>query len=445
MATVFKINDIDYECEFKLSNPDDQEISFTKSAIRGMTLVDNVFDPFMSGTVSIANPYDFIENDYFVRGDGRDEFLIKFKPKDTSKSTDPKNDKYDHTFIIVNDSDTSNPMVRSENIKTFSLISKDSIPFTDTSPYAITYSGKIGAILKEIFKEVLGDDRVDEDNWEDGDFEISEYTPPATFRYIDTIQELMRAYYAKDEEIYVKGFIRFDKETDKFRLDLLSKIYSDNDKNTIEAFAVGDLVTDIGFDNENNPPSGPPVGEYIGGLRNLGYSTPLYSWTSDYFINSLVFGYDSILGQQKIRKIKFDDIKEKWKKKFVDPFKASGKVKPFAIKNKTTDKRFKRFSYPYNVDDSVKMVEAEIHNALTFYNLQSSFSNIGSTVRQAGKFIDIFSPKKNGPKLKSEQKILGRWYVTEVRHIFFADLYTNEVYCTKTYIGPKAKIQEDVE
>ena len=430
MAEVFKINDIEYECEFKLSNPDDQEISFTKSALRGMTLVDNVFDPFMSGSVSIANPYDFIENDYFIRGDGRDEFLIKFKPKE-SKAIDKKNDKFDHTFIIVGDSDDVNPIVRSENIKTFSLVSKNSIPFTDSSPYAKTYSGKVGAILKEIFKEVLGEDKVDEDNWEDGDFEVGEYTPPATFRYIDTIQELMRSYYAKDDEIHVKGFIRFDKETDKFRLDLLSKIYADNEKNTIEAFGLGDLVTDLGFE--------------IGNLKNLGYSTPLYSWTSDYFINSLVFGYDRILGQNKIRKIKFDDIKEKWKKKFVDPFKASGKVKPFAIKNKTTDKRFKRFSYPYNVDNSVKMVEAETHNALTFYNLQVSFSNIGNTVRQAGKFIDIFSPKKNGPKLKSDQKILGRWYVTEVRHIFFADLYTNQVFCTKTYIGPKANFKEDVE
>ena len=54
MAEVFKINDIEYECEFKLSNPDDQEISFTKSALRGMTLVDNVFDPFMSGSVSLS-------------------------------------------------------------------------------------------------------------------------------------------------------------------------------------------------------------------------------------------------------------------------------------------------------------------------------------------------------------------------------------------------------
>jgi hypothetical protein len=61
MAEVFKINDIEYECEFKLSNPDSQEITFTKSAIRAMTLIDNIFEPFMSGSITVANPFDFVE------------------------------------------------------------------------------------------------------------------------------------------------------------------------------------------------------------------------------------------------------------------------------------------------------------------------------------------------------------------------------------------------
>ena len=441
MEETFKINDVDYICEFKLTNPDKQEISFTKSAIRGMTIVDNVFDPFISGNISISNPYDFIENDYFLRGDGRDELLIKFKPKNPINSKD----YFEHTFILVEDSNTVNPLVRSENIKQFSIISKDAIAFSDKLPYLKSYSGKVGKILKDIFKEVLGDDKVDEKNWEDGDFEIT-YTPPATFRYIDLIHYFMRIFYAKDGDIYVTGLINFDDETKKFRFDLLSKIFSDNDKNTIEAFALGDLTEEIGFDNPNNPPSGPPVGKFIGGIKNLGISTPTYSWTNDYFVNSLVIGYDKILGEQKIRKLKFDDLKKKWQTKFVDPFKTiSGKPKPFAIKNKTTDEKFKRYKFPYPVEDGVKIVEAETYNSLTFYNLQATFSNIGTTTRKSGKFVDIFSTKKNAKELKSDEKVLGRWYLTEVRHIFFADLYTNELFATKTYIGPKSSVTENTD
>lgn len=446
MAETFKINDIDYECEFKLSNPDKQEISFTKSAVRGMTLIDNVFDPFLQGTISLANPFDFMENEYFLRGDGRDEFLIKFKPVESKNWKDAE---FEHTFVVVDDSDTVNPVTRAENFKTLNLLAKEAVPFIDKIPYGKTFSGKIGDILKDIFKEVLGEEMVDEKEWQSGDFEITEYYPPATFRYMDLIRYFMRLFYAKDDDIYVKGFINHDSKSKKFQLKLLSKIFKEHKQNELEAFLVGDLVTDIGFDNPNNPPSGPKTGEYISMLKNIGYSTPLYNWTTEYFINSLVIGYDKILGQQKIRKIAFDDIKKKWQKRFVDPFTAKGgKVKPFAIKNKTTDERFKRYKFPYPVEDGVKVIEAEIHNALTFYNLQLSFSNIGNTARSAGKFIDVVSAKKpmKDPKsLKSEGKVLGRWFVTEVRHVFFADLYTNQIFATKTYIGPNENIKEDVE
>ncbi len=435
MADIFKINDIDYEFECKLSNPDGQEVSFTKSAIRGMTLIDNVFDPFTSGTISIANPFDFIEDKYFMRGDGRDKIFISFNPKGSDE-------KVENEFCIIDDTDTVNPMVRSENIKTFSLIDSEAIPFMDNVPYGKVYSGKIGAILKEIFTDLLGEDLVNKDKWEDGDFTIT-YIPPTTFRYMDLIRYLLRLYYAKDGEIYVKGFIFRD--DGKFNLQLLSKIFSKNNDNTIEAFPLGDLTDKVDTSNVNNPPSGPPVKEYIGQLKNLGYSTPLYDWTKDYFLNSLIIGYDRIMGQSKIQKLKFDDVKDKWTKKFVDVFKSiDGKPKPFAITNNTTNTRFKYYKFPYSVEDGVKLVEADMHNNLTFLNLQLSFSNIGDVKRRSNKFIDIFSTRGK-TDIKSDEKILGRWYVTEVRHIFFADLYTNQLFACKTYIGPRSNVKEDVE
>jgi hypothetical protein len=271
---------------------------------------------------------------------------------------------------------------------------------------------------------------------------------------MDLLRYFLRIFYAKDDDIYVKGFINFDQKSKKYTFQLISKIFKNHKDNELEAFILGDLVTDIGFDNSNNPQSGPVVGEYIGQLRNLGYSTPFYSWSTDYFINSLVIGYDPIMGQQKIMKIDFEDIKKKWQKVFVDNFKAKGgKPKPFAIQNKPKEKIFKRYKFPYLVENGVKIVEAEMHNALTFYNLQLSFSNIGTASRCSGKFIDIVSAKKlkitkdelKSDELKSDEKTLGRWFITELRHVFFADLYTNQVFATKTYIGPKSNVKEDVE
>ncbi len=437
MAEVFLINGIEYEFECKLTNPDGQEISFTKSAIQGMTLIDNLFGVMTSATISIANPYDYIEDSYFLRGDGRDRVHLMFKPKEGED-----NSKIENEFVVVNDTDTVNPMARSENIKTLDLMDVNFVPFMDLVPYGKVYSGKVGKLVQELFIELLGDDVVDKENWEEGDFSIT-FIPPVTYRYIDVLGYLIRMFYGKDEDIFVKGFL--GRSEGKYNLKFISKLFAKNNDETQEAFPLGDLTSEVDTDNPNNPQSGPEVKEYIGGLRNLGYSTPMYDWTKDYFLNAVVTGYDPTMGQQRIQVLKFDDVRDKWTKKFVDVFKSiSGKPKPFAIKNDTTKKRFKFYKFPYPVEDCVKLVEAEMHNNLTFINLQISFSNIGDSKRRAGKFIDVFTTRGD-TKLKSDEKILGRWLVTEVRHIFLADLYINQLYACKTYIGPNSNVKEDVK
>lgn len=437
MAEVYKINGIDYEAEFKLTNSDGQTVKFTKSAIRGMSLVDDVFNPFIEGNITIANPYDAIEDQYLLRGDGRDELHVSFKPVDKDDSY-----KIDYTFIVTDDANHVNPDVRSENLKTLALTDKNTLPFTDKIPYGKIYSGKVGDILKDIFKELLGEDMIGD--FTPGDFTIT-YSPPATFRYIDLIFYLMNIYYAKDGDLYVKGFINLDRKTNKYKLELISKIFSDNKKNLMEAFCLGDLTDSLNTSNPNNPPSEAPTGEYIGPMKNLGYSTPLYRISNDFFVNTLVYGYDRILGEHRIIKIKIDDIKNKWKSKFVDVFKSiAGKPKPFLVTNKSTDQKFKKFKLPYNPEDNAHIVEAELHNALTFYNLQCGFSNIGDSSRQSGKFIDIYKANYKGKDslLKSDEKILGRWYVTQVVHVFYGDTYSNQLLCTKTYVGPDSNIKK---
>jgi hypothetical protein len=432
MAEIYKINDVEYECEFKLTNSNGDEINFTKSAIRGMTLIDNVFDPFMSGTITIANPYDFIENDLFIKGDGKDEFLIKFKPK-TSKGFE--NEGFENTFAILDDSETVNPMVRSENFKSFNLISKDAINFCEYVPYNKIYKGKVGKLLKDVFMEV----GVSTGVWSDGDFEIT-YRPPATFRYIDLMRYFLNLFYAKDGAIHVKGFINFNPSMKVYDFQLISNIFKSNTMYGLEAFPVGDITSTAGFSNPNNPISGPPVGEYTSQTRNLAYSTPLFTWTTDFFVNSLIFGYDTKLGQQKIKKIIFKDIRDKWRESFVTPFvSVGGSPQASYVSTPGVDKKFKRFKFPYPVEDGAKIVEAEMINALTFYNLQLTFTNIGNTIRSSNRFIDIVSVRKDSKILKSQEKLLGRWFITELHHVFFADLYTNTVYATKTYIGPQSK------
>jgi hypothetical protein len=86
----------------------------------------------------------------------------------------------------------------------------------------------------------LGEDKIDKENWESGDFEFS-YIPPISFRYIDLVYHLLKYFYGKDGELYTKALIMKNKKIGKYQMMYLSKIFSENKKNTTDAFTTADL------------------------------------------------------------------------------------------------------------------------------------------------------------------------------------------------------------
>ena len=89
-AQTYKVNNAEFEGKFTLKqaaedsdSPEQEgvEISFSKSAIRGMDIEENFLEPFTNGNIYINNPLDFIEDGSLIRGDGRDVFEVEFYPK----------------------------------------------------------------------------------------------------------------------------------------------------------------------------------------------------------------------------------------------------------------------------------------------------------------------------------------------------------------------------
>jgi hypothetical protein len=398
-----------------------------------MEIVDNVFDPFMSGNISIANPYDLIEDEFSLIGDGKDELFIKFKPVEVNGYPDTG---FEHTFVVIDEpSDTVNPLVRSENIKNFNIVSKYSVAFTNNVPHGRSYKGYIGDIIKTLFEEL----NIPTGQWESGEKLEFEYIPPITFRYIDVLRYFMRIFCAKENLTYVKAFLNYNSETRNYELIKLSDIFSQNKSLTIESFPVGDLISNVGYDNPSNPLeiSTVPTGEYIGQIKNISYFTPMYVWNSDFFTNSIVSGYDKISGHHKMVSIKLSDMIGYWTQAFVTPFtNKGGNVLPFMFPSGKNNKIYK---LPYPITLSTKIIQAEIMTNLTFYNLNLSFTNIGNTTRQSSRFIQIVSPKKNIKYPKSDEKLLGTWFVTEIHHVFNGDSYTNDIFAVKTYVGKSSK------
>jgi len=440
MPNEFIINGAPYECEFQLKN-DKGEVKgdFTKSSIKLLDFSENYLEPFTNGTIVINNAYDTIEDLMLTRGDGRDIFTFSLKPEE--------GETLDYDFVLNEEENSVAKKDRAGNYKIFSLLDANFFKLNENIPYGKRFRGATGDIIKGILKDLLGEEIVDEEKFEPGDNIIDIFPehiiPPDTFRYSDLIKYLLRISYKKEKGLNVRAFLTFDRSTKKYKLQTLSKLFEKNKEEVLEAFGANDLVDKV-ESNKNNPPPDAEVNMYATALPQANLTTPMLTYSNEFFMNYKAVGYDPILGEHAIIEKRIEDIKELWKKNFVDVFKSEGgKPKPFLpLNNQKKENLFRSISTPFSVNKTANIAEAEMSANLIFYNLCLSIDVLGDTKREAGKFIDIYRTAKQAD---SDKKLLGRWLVTKCRHRFYGDTYKNYLQCVKTYVGPDVKLDDDID
>ena len=458
MATepIFPINGTDFYCKFSLTGPSTEgpgKIEFTKSAVVSFELEENFFEPFANASVTVNNPLDYVENTVFTRGDGRDKFSITLY---NTKDKRPKEEiTLEYDFVIANEQNSVSKTDRTNNFKTYTLIEENYFKLNEQIPYGKRYGGggrgsegvAIGDIIMEILEEVIGPGCIDEENWEPGDMVIDNFPeyiiPPISFRYSDLIKYLLRLYYFIDGDLSCQGMLTYDRVTKKYQLRPISKIFGENPDLVQEAFGVGDLTNDknVGTVKSNPIDEGVQVNEYTNALKSTNFTTPMVTWSNEFFTNYSISTTNRLLGIEVKELMTIKDVKDAWTKSFVDVFKCVGGVpKPFLPLNEAKSNIFKPFILPYKKEHVRNIAKAQMISNLTFYNLQLAIDNIGDTARKAGKFIDVF--KRNNREDISDKKLLGRWFVTKVRHMFTKDKYYNVMSCIKTFVGPDSKIKD---
>lgn len=458
MATepIFPINGTDFYCKFNLTGPSTEgpgKIEFTKSAVVAFELEENFFEPFVNASVTVNNPLDYVENTVFTRGDGRDKFSITLY---NTKDKRPKEEiTLEYDFVIANEQNSVSKTDRTNNFKTYTLIEENYFKLNEQIPYGKRYGGggrgsegvAIGDIIMEILEEVIGPGCIDEENWEPGDMVIDNFPeyiiPPISFRYSDLIKYLLRLYYFIDGDLSCQGMLTYDRVTKKYQLRPISKIFGENPDLVQEAFGVGDLTNDknVGTVKSNPIDEGVQVNEYTNALKSTNFTTPMVTWSNEFFTNYSISTTNRLLGIEVKELMTIKDVKDAWTKSFVDVFKCVGGVpKPFLPLNEAKSNIFKPFILPYKKEHVRNIAKAQMISNLTFYNLQLAIDNIGDTARKAGKFIDVF--KRNNREDISDKKLLGRWFVTKVRHMFTKDKYYNVMSCIKTFVGPDSKIKD---
>ena len=491
----FKVNGAEYYCYFLISSNPKPPVSFkgkdlaegillTKSAIVDMDIHEDLFTPEVTGSITINNPYNYIEDEHVnnVRT-GEDYLHVKFveyslfEKGDPSRvgSTEPgglsyQNEVLEYSFVITDESNSVSKTDRTNNFKTYKLIDKNFYKLNRLGGKDLSFPKgnkpiTIGDVIKnEIFsKDIFEEGVVDDSQWDTGNHWLNDNSgskvnflqkihPGKHWRYSDVLKYLLRFNYSlrgADNKLPVQSILQYNRDSGLYSLLPLSKYFDQNEKMTIEALGIGDLNTEsessFASTNKNNPEVNPniKVNRYTGMLHNTNLSTPFTTYTNEYFIDYEIKSQTHRGGQQ-YDIIKINEIIPQWKSVFIDKFKlVGGKAKPFIpFNNINKDRPVKPFGLPnFEAEDCKNICKAQMVSNLTFYNLQLTLDVTGDTARRPGRFLDIF--KLSDQEGSSDAKLLGKWFVTGVHHIFKKDKYQNVLMCIKPYVGPDYDIRTD--
>lgn len=80
--------------------------------------------------------------------------------------------------------------------------------------------------------------------------------------------------------------------------------------------------------------------------------------------------------------------------------------------------------------------------ASLFFNECLAFQVDGATIRRSGRFVGIDRQTNSDNTL--DYKLCGQWFVTNVKHVFFHNMYSNEVIAVKIHSYDDLNIKQDV-
>lgn len=438
------LNGVAFRYEYRLYN-NVSSVRFNDSAVISLVLDDDFFCPFMSGCIILANNFNYIENDFVLRGDGTDKLYIYLEHEIDDGGGKKVKKIIEQTFTVVEEFNFIDDSTQIKNRKMYKFIHEDESLMRELFPYEKRYYGSAGNILKEILGRDLNflvDDKV----FPAGNLVIDSFPemiiPTTPFRYLDIIFYLLKYYYvAGSGGLPEKGFLKRNSHTNKYELITLSKdIFERHNELVYEAFHSGDLATDYRV-NPNNPPSeGALTRAYINNVVSTNVTVPGTSVSNTYYMNALVTGYDHMYGSSRIRKIMVRDIRDKWAEKFVDVFKTVGgkPKKHINLSDIKIGNGYKTVRLPFTFEDSINITIADMVTNFTFFNQQMNINVLGDLGREPGTFIDVYKTK-NDPNHRGDEITLGRWLVTGVKHMKINNTFRNQIFCAKTYAGPEFK------
>ena len=442
MAGTTKINGANYQYDIKLKGSKG-ELDLDFNVINALNIDENYFDPWPSGELYIAAPYNTLEGDSELqfRGDGTDQIEITIFPVvgDEDKPAAKTRTALQYEFTIVEEQNIVDDASPAKNMKAYTLIHKHKFKLMKSFPYRKKYNGWIGTVIQQILE--------DAEVWNGSDLPpgdavwIQDYVPPEHFRYIDVLNYMLRKY-VNEVEIgkgpWTKAFLRFDSFKYSYILTPLDKVYAKWKKDLVDTIVAGETAGENPIPPTDNPTI-KDLRQFTGNVTSINVDTPGSWFNNSYTMNNLVIGYDNELGTSQMREVRLRDILPEHKKWFVDPFDMTeGKPKQHVmIEEESLTGEFKVIRLPYDINTNFKVAYADMMANLTFYNLELNANMEGAVEREPGKFMNVV--KANDDKTIYDAKAIGTYFITGISHVFLLNTYRNNCSAIKTYIGKKGK------
>lgn len=436
MEDITKLNGQEYTYKYILYNTSGR-VKISDNSVNALVISDDFLAPFEEGSITISNPFNFIEKEYVFKGDGSDRIEIELTNLETKLSIGG-------IYTILGEDNFIDDSTPAKNRKTLHFIDQDESKVLHEFPYGSSYCGRTSDILEKILLEAgLPVGKGFKEFKSDSCF--TNFDPcvmSVNYRYNDAIYYMLRhCYRILGDYVVTKGFLKKNRKTKSYDLLRLDKVFAENNKRTKEVFHAGDIVNsgDLKF-NRNNPqsPSDAKYALFQNNVTSVAFDTVNVDITNENLMNSRVVTYDPHIGRHRSTQVKLVDVESEWKNYFVNVFSSiSGSVKPHFNKGgpgKKISSQWKTFRLPFSHEQNVRIVQGNMVGDLVFRNNQINLVTNGNLLRQTGDFFDVIKVKDEN--ILADTKLVGRWFMTRVDHYKLGATYRNSLNAVKTYVGP---------
>ena len=491
------INNNQYKFNIGLFTADGRYQELKIGAINSLVLEDVFTNFYHKGYIIINNRFDGVERladfknnekigssstftpdkGFIFKGDSRDMLIVDIMPKLDEQVfgvTDNKEAEsvfrllftfsiYDTEEIVgtlpgekfkkLHFWDIHHELLKEKNsyFSTANYVDSANVSALSDADRGIPTGDAIKFFLREFFKDDDGwSATVSDEGFDKGSTKVF-FSAPARYKGVDCLQYLLSRHVSDKNDNYDQAFLRLERSSNVFKLESLNKIFktalngnsSGVGENYLETFKLGiysDKQNDFGINAVTYTPlNGLYLGKY-GTINNFSYDAMPGIHSQQEVVSTIVHSYDNDNKTFNVDEERntISSVLSVFSENYVKPFNSLSIDNNAYINFYPGEYRFmqKNVKHVFSVlENSDQRISSGRNKALfgnLFLNNTVLFKVPGSTHREAGKFIGI---DRDGaiPYSDFDSKLLGVYFVVEVKHIFEGNEYFNELRCVKSY------------